>query len=115
MPGSNKPFCHTMGTSVTAALGGKSGLTLVHASIWGRCWEEIHDAEAGECHQGWKSYKKRHGQVFRQDFWVSARAGGKEMQGPGVLHTARACPGKSGSKQQSAGRNLGRGRRLAPS
>jgi len=58
MPRSNKPFCHTMGTPVTATLGGESGLVLVHAVIWGRCWEEIHDAEARECHPGCKSYAK---------------------------------------------------------
>lgn len=101
------PFCHTMGTPVTATLGGgggeKFGLGLVHASSWERCWEAIHDADAGERHLGWKSYKKRHGQVLRQDCWVSTRAGGEEMQ------RRSRCPTRSQSLPgEKAGANSGR-------
>lgn len=91
------PFCHTMGTPVTAALGGGGnlGLALVHASSWERCWEAIHDADTGERHLRWKSYKKRCGQVLRQDCWVSARAGGEGMRRRTWCPTrSQSLPGK---------------------
>jgi len=43
----------------------------------------------GNATQAAKATQNQDGQVIRQDFWVSARAGGEEMQGgPGVLHAA---------------------------
>lgn len=67
MPGSSEPH---HGDTTDRCPGGKSGSALLGAGSQGRCWEEIHDAEAGEHHPGWKSYKKRPGQVIRQDCWV---------------------------------------------
>lgn len=73
MPGSSEPH---HGDTSESCPGGKSRSALLCAGSRGRCWEEIHDAEAAEHHPGWKSYK--------ETAWPSHQAGLLGLQELGV-------------------------------